>query len=235
MALTFKVFTLFPELFPGPMEASVVGKALQKGIWNLEAVNIREYALDKHRSVDDTAFGGGPGMVFRPDVIDRALQVNYPIKPDALIYFSPRGKPLKQHRVKELASMAKIGLLCGRFEGVDQRVLEAWNFEEVCIGDFILSGGEIPAMVLMDACVRLLPEVLGSESSLLEESFSEGLLEYPQYTRPQEWEGREVPEVLRSGHHEKIRAWRQAMAEQITQEKRPDLWQAYLEQKQRKG
>jgi tRNA (guanine37-N1)-methyltransferase len=233
--MRFKVFTLFPELFPGPLSASLVGKGLANGIWRLEAINIREYALDKHRSVDDTAFGGGPGMVFRPDVLDRALRANYPEKPEALIYLSPRGKPLQQKHVKELAKLTEIGLLCGRFEGVDQRVLDAWDIEEVSIGDFVLSGGEIPAMVLIDACVRLLPEVLGCEESLVEESFSSGLLEYPQYTRPQEWDGREVPEVLRSGHHEKIKAWRQAMAEKITQERRPDLWQAYLDQKQRKG
>jgi tRNA (guanine37-N1)-methyltransferase len=236
MAFLVKVFTLFPEIFPGPLGVSLVGKALAQGRWHLETVNIRDYAVDKHHRVDDMAFGGGPGMVLRPDVVDNALKAHYSThQATALIYLSPRGKPLQQSYVKELARMSEIGLLCGRFEGVDQRVLEAWNVEEISIGDFVLSGGELPAMVLIDACVRLLPDVLGSAASLFEESFSSGLLEYPHYTRPYLWEGRAVPEVLRSGHHGKIKAWRQAMAEKTTQERRPDLWQAYLEQQQRKG
>lgn len=234
MALEIKVFTIFPELFPGPLGASLVGKALRDQKWHLDAINLRDYTLDKHRSVDDTGYGGGPGMVFRADVIDRALKAQYESRPDALIYMSPRGKPLTQNRVKELAKMHKVGLLCGRFEGVDQRVLDVWDFEEISIGDCVLSGGEIPAMIVIDACVRMLPNVLGSEHSLVDESFADGLLEYPQYTRPQLWEELEVPDVLRSGHHENVAAWRRAMAEKVTQERRPDLWRTYLEQKERK-
>ena len=235
MTLEISVFTIFPELFPGALGASLVGKALENELWQLKTIDLRNYALDKHRSIDDTAFGGGPGMVFKPDVIDRSLKAHYTIRPDALIYMSPRGKPLLQDRVKELAKLNKIGLLCGRFEGVDQRVLDAWNFEEISVGDYILSGGELPAMVLIDACIRLLPNVLGSQASLDDESFTTGLLEYPHYTRPQIWEGLEVPPVLRSGHHANIAIWRQAMSEKITQERRPELWHAYLETKQRKG
>jgi tRNA (guanine37-N1)-methyltransferase len=226
--MDIKVFTIFPEMFPGPLATSLTGRALEKKMWSLEAVNLRDYTLDKHQSVDDTSYGGGPGMVFRPDVIDRAFSHYYEAKrPDALIYFSPRGAPLSQSRVKELAQTSTLGLLCGRFEGVDQRVIDAWDIEEVSIGDFILTGGELPAMVLIDACIRLLPGVIGSSDSLEEESFSKGLLEYPHYTRPSEWKGRKVPEALLSGHHEKIRAWRQNQAEEITRKRRPDLWAHY--------
>ncbi len=225
--LSAKVFTIFPEMFPGPLETSLVGRALHKGMWNLEAINLRDYATDKHRSVDDTSFGGGPGMVLRPDIIDAALQDHYNVRPNTLIYLSPRGIPLTQEYVKKLAKQSHLGLLCGRFEGVDQRVLDAWYIEEVSLGDFILSGGEIAAMALLDAVVRLLPGVLGEQESLNEESFNENLLEYPQYTRPQNWKNHLVPEVLLSGHHEKIKAWRKAESEKLTRERRADLWQRY--------
>lgn len=229
--LQFKVFTLFPDLFPGPLGASIVGRALDQKMWGLEAVPIRDYAADKHKTVDDMAFGGGPGMVMRADVIDAALQANYAkTRPDAMIYMSPRGKPLTQNRIKELAKLGEIGILCGRFEGVDQRVLDHWAFEELSLGDFVLSGGEIAAYALVDACVRLLPGVVGEPASLEEESFSQGLLEYPQYTRPREWKDCKVPEVLLSGNHQLIQKWRQEKSEELTQHRRPDLWQKYLEQ-----
>jgi tRNA (guanine37-N1)-methyltransferase len=232
-AWTAKVLTIFPEMFPGPLGHSLAGTALEKGIWALETVDIRDFASDKHRSVDDAPFGGGPGMVMRPDVIDGAI--NYAkggrnakaSTPDLpFIYLTPRGRPLDQKRVTELAAGPGVILLCGRFEGVDQRVLEAQAAEEVSLGDFVLSGGEPAALVMLDACLRLLPGVMGKDASLEEESFERGLLEYPHYTRPQEWQGRKVPEVLTSGHHEKIAAWRKSQAEEITRERRPDLWAA---------
>jgi tRNA (guanine37-N1)-methyltransferase len=225
--LSAKIFTIFPEMFPGPLGVSLVGKALQNNLWALEAVNLRDYAVDKHRSVDDTAFGGGPGMVLRSDVVDAALTDHYEVRPNTLIYLSPRGIPLTQEHVKKLANQSHLGLLCGRFEGIDQRVLDAWHIEEVSLGDFILSGGEIAAMALLDAIVRLLPGVLGEQESLNEESFTENLLEYPQYTRPRNWKGHLVPEILLSGHHEKIKAWRKAESEKLTRERRVDLWQRY--------
>lgn len=230
--IDIKIFTLFPDLFPGPVAESLTGRALKEERWRLETVNLREYALDKHRSVDDTPFGGGAGMVMRPDVLDRAFQSHYQEeRPGAFLYMSPRGTPLTQARVKELAKLPSIGILCGRFEGVDQRVLDLWGLEEVSIGDFVLTGGEIPAMVLMDAVIRLLPGVIGSPESLEEESFSQGLLEYPQYTRPRLWKELSVPEVLLEGHHEKIKTWRHEMAEKITRERRPDLWHKYFHAK----
>lgn len=225
--LSAKIFTIFPEMFPGPLGVSLVGKALQNDLWSLEAINLRDYAVDKHRSVDDTAFGGGPGMVLRSDVVDAALTDHYEARPNTLIYLSPRGIPLTQEHVKKLANQSHLGLLCGRFEGIDQRVLDAWHIEEVSLGDFILSGGEIAAMALLDAIVRLLPGVLGEQESLNEESFTENLLEYPQYTRPRNWKGHLVPEILLSGHHEKIKAWRKAESEKLTRERRVDLWQRY--------
>lgn len=225
-----KIFTLFPEMFPGPLGYSVVGKALEQGLWSLDAVNIRDYAHDKHRTVDDTCYGGGPGMVMRPDVIDEALEAHYAdSRPSRLVYLSPRGQRFDQALAKELAQTDTIGLLCGRFEGVDQRVLDAWGFEEISLGDFVLSGGELAAMSMIDACIRLIPGVLGDTESISEESFAEGLLEYPQYTRPFEWKGRMVPEPLRSGHHENIKAWRLSQAEELTKNRRPDLWKAYCE------
>ncbi len=228
-AWTARVVTIFPEMFPGPLSASLAGRALADGLWALETVDIRGFARDKHRSVDDTPFGGGPGMVMRADVVDAAL-AEAPIAAGATaptIYLSPRGRLLTQARVRDLAQGAGLTLLCGRYEGIDERVLEARAVEEVSLGDFVLSGGEPAAMALIDACVRLLPGVLGAAESLAEESFERGLLEYPHYTRPRNWCGREVPEVLLSGHHERIAAWRSSQAERITRDRRPDLWAAY--------
>jgi len=219
------VLTIFPEMLPGPLAYSLAGKALEAGIWRLETVDIRDFAGDKHRSVDDAPFGGGPGMVLRPDVLDAAIDGAGGVGP--LVHLSPRGRPLDQERVRELAMMPGVRLICGRFEGVDERLLEARAVEEVSLGDFVLSGGEPAAIALIDACVRLLPGVVGCAETLAEESFAEGLLEYPHYTRPQLWQGRAVPEVLVSGDHGRIRAWRRAEAERLTRERRPDLWRRY--------
>lgn len=223
------VLTLHPEAFPGPLGVSLAGKALADGVWTLETVDIRAYASDKHGSVDDRPFGGGAGMVMRPDVVAAAIDGSSPPAGtvEALLLLSPRGRPLTQARVRELARTPRVRLVCGRYEGVDERVIEARGLEEVCVGDFVLSGGEPGAIVLIDACVRLLPGVVGQPESLAEESFEGGLLEYPHYTRPKDWEGREVPDVLLSGHHERIRAWRRAEAERVTRERRPDLWANY--------
>jgi tRNA (guanine37-N1)-methyltransferase len=223
---TATALTLFPDMFPGPLGYSLAGDARDRGLWRLETVDIRRFARDKHRSVDDTPFGGGPGMVLRPDVVDAAIAGTQ--APGPLILLSPRGQPLSQGRIRELASGPGVRLLCGRFEGIDQRVIEAHRIEELSLGDFVLSGGEPAAIALIDACVRLLPGVLGKDASLEEESFTGGLLEYPHYTRPQDWQGRYVPEVLVSGHHEKVRQWRKAEAEAATRERRPDLWEQYL-------
>jgi tRNA (guanine37-N1)-methyltransferase len=219
------VLTIFPELFPGPLGASLAGKALATGVWSCEAVDIRDFGEGKHRSVDDTPAGGGPGMVMRADVLARAIDSaseQDDSRPKLLL--SPRGKPLDQARVRALAAGRGVVLVAARFEGVDERVIEARQLEEVSIGDYVLSGGEIGAYVLIDACVRLLPGVMGSEASGSEESFEAGLLEYPQYTRPQVFEGRGIPEVLVSGDHAKVKAWRRAEAERLTRERRPDLW-----------
>jgi tRNA (guanine37-N1)-methyltransferase len=229
MAWTATVLTIFPEMFPGPLGHSLAGKALDDGVWRLETVDIRDFARDKHRSVDDAPFGGGPGMVMRPDVVDAAVEGSP--APGPVIYLSPRGRRIDQARVRELAAGPGARLLCGRFEGVDQRVLEARAVEELSLGDFVLSGGEPAAIALIDACVRLLPGVVGDEAALVEESFAEGVLEYPHYTRPQTWQGRAVPEVLLSGHHENNRRWRLAEAEAATRERRPDLWERYLARK----
>ncbi|MEX0590451.1 MAG: tRNA (guanosine(37)-N1)-methyltransferase TrmD [Xanthobacteraceae bacterium] len=219
------VLTIFPEVFPGPLGASLAGGALADGIWSCEAVDIRNFAADKHRSVDDTSAGGGPGMVMRADVLARAIDAAAPsTDPRPKILLSARGKPLDQERVRELAAGPGVVLVCGRFEGVDERVIEARRLEEVSIGDYVLSGGEVAAQALLDACVRLLPGVMGKEASGAEESFEAGLLEYPQYTRPQAFEGRPIPEVLLSGDHAKVKAWRRAEAERLTRERRPDLW-----------
>ncbi len=223
---TARVLTLFPEMFPGPLDHSIAGKALEDGVWALETVDFRDFASDKHRTVDDAPFGGGPSMVLRPDVVDAALEATAGTR-GPVIYLSPKGRLLDQARVREIAQASAVTLLCGRYEGVDERVIEARGLEEVSLGDFVLSGGEPAAIALIDACVRLLPGVLGNEESLVEESFARGLLEYPHYTRPQDWRGRKVPETLLSGHHEKIRAWRLAEAEKITRERRPDLWARY--------
>src|SRR5881227_4051880 len=216
------VLTLFPEMFPGPLGVSLAGRALASGLWALEARDIRDSSTDRHRSVDDTPAGGGPGMVLRADVLAAAIDAA-DIAPDRpRLLMSPRGRPLTQSRVMELAAGPGPLIVCARFEGVDQRVIEARGLEEVSLGDFVLSGGEIAALALLDACVRLLPGVMGKEASGTEESFSEGLLEYPHYTRPQLWEGRAIPEVLVSGDHAKVAAWRRAEAEKLTQERRPD-------------
>jgi tRNA (guanine37-N1)-methyltransferase len=227
-----RVLTLFPEMFPGPLGQSLAGKALERGDWRLETMDIRSFALDKHRSVDDTPFGGGPGMVMRPDVVDAALEMA--LRPDAdgnpagpAIYLSPRGRVLSQALVKELADGPGCVLVCGRYEGLDERVIEARGLIEVSLGDFVLSGGELAALALMDAVVRLIPGVMGAAETLDEESFERGLLEYPHYTRPAVWQGRPVPEVLLSGHHEKIKVWRRRQAEDVTRLRRPDLWAAY--------
>ena len=222
------VLTLFPEMFPGPLGVSLAGKALTSGLWRLEARDIRDSATDRHRSVDDTPAGGGPGMVLRADVLAAAIDAadagqNRP-KDRPRLLMSPRGRPLTQSLVAELASGPGPLIVCGRFEGVDERVIEARNLEEVSIGDYVLSGGEIAAMALIDACVRLLPGVMGKQASGEDESFSEGLLEYPQFTRPQEFEGHGIPEILISGDHAKVAAWRRAEAEALTRARRPDLW-----------
>jgi len=217
--------TLTPKVFPGPLGVSVAGRALADGVWDLETVDIRDFAGNKHQTVDDAPFGGGPGMVMRPDVADGAIAAALADGFAApVIYLSPRGRPLTQCRVKDLARGLGVVLLCGRFEGVDERVLEARRTEEISLGDFVLSGGDVAAMALIDACLRLLPGVVGKEESLADESFERGLLEHPHYTRPQVWQGRAVPEVLVSGHHERVRAWRREQAERATRERRPDLW-----------
>lgn len=220
-----RVLTLMPKVFPGSLGMSNAGRALADGVWDLETVDIRCFAGNKHQTVDDAPFGGGPGMVMRPDVADGAIAAALADGFRApVIYLSPRGRPLTQSRVKDLARGPGVVLLCGRFEGVDERVLEERQAEEISLGDFVLSGGELAAMALIDACLRLLSGVVGKEASLTDESFEGGLLEYPHYTRPQEWRGRAVPEVLVSGHHERVRAWRREQAERITRERRPDLW-----------
>lgn len=237
-----RVLTLYPAMFPGPLGQSLAGRALSEGLWSLTAVDIRDFARDKHRTVDDTPCGGGPGMVMRPDVLAAAIDsvmgadetlagAEGAAAEQPLIYFSPRGRRLDQALVHEVKAAGGATLICGRFEGVDERLLQARPVVEVSLGDFVLSGGEIAAYALLDAVVRLLPGVMGAEESGTEESFADGLLEYPQYTRPQEWEGRAVPEVLLSGHHEKIAAWRREMAEKITAERRPDLWESYRRRK----
>lgn len=219
-----RVLTLFPQMFPGPLALSLAGKALEAGLWALETVDIRDFAGDKRGFVDDAPFGGGPGMVLRPEPVDAALAATMD-RQETLICLTPRGRRLTQSRVRKLAKAGEVTLLCGRYEGVDQRVIEAWDMEEVSLGDFVLSGGEPAAIALIDACVRLLPGVVGAPEALVEESLEMGLLEYPHYTRPRAWKGREVPEVLLSGHHDNIRSWRQAEAERITRERRPDLWE----------
>ena len=224
---TATVLTLFPEMFPGPLGHSLAGRALAERVWALETVDIRGFASDKHRSVDDAPFGGGAGMVMRPDVVDAAIQARRGVGP--LIYLTPRGRLLTQARVRQLADGPGVTLLCGRFEGVDQRVVDAHGAEEISLGDFVLSGGEPAALMVMDAVVRLLPGVTGNQDSLTDESFEGGLLEYPHFTRPQLWSGRAVPEVLVSGHHEKVRAWRRSQAEEITRQRRPDLYDRYVE------
>ena len=221
------VLTIFPEMFPGPLGSSLAGKALAAGAWSLDVVDIRSFATDKHRTVDDTPAGGGPGMVMKADVLGRAIDATATDTRPRLL-MSPRGTPLTQARIEALTRDAGVVLVCGRFEGIDERVIAARGLEEVSVGDYVLSGGEIAAMALIDACVRLLPGVMGTAASGAEESFADGLLEYPHYTRPQLWEGRAIPEILTSGDHAKIAAWRRAEAERLTRERRPDLWAAFL-------
>lgn len=224
--LKCKVYTIFPEMFPGFLGYSLTGKALDEGLWALETVNIRDYALDKHGSVDDTPCGGGAGMVMRADILGLALKANH--TGGRLIAMSPRGRPLTQEFVKELSHEEEISVVCGRFEGIDERVLEAYNIEEVSLGDYVLTGGEQAAQIMFDAVVRLQPNVLGNSLSIDSESFEDNLLEYPQYTRPIDWEGRLVPDVLLSGHHKKIDEWRREQAIDITKKRRPDLYALYL-------
>jgi len=221
------VLTILPDIFPGPLGASLAGKALAAGAWALDVTDIRTFATDRHRTVDDTPAGGGPGMVMKADVLGRAIDAT-PGDARPRLLLSPRGTPLTQTRVEALAGGPGVVLICGRFEGVDERVIAARALEEVSVGDYILSGGEIAAMALIDACVRLLPGVMGEPASRNEESFSEGLLEYPHYTRPQVWEGQPIPEVLVSGDHARVAAWRQTEAEKLTRMRRPDLWAAFL-------
>ena len=224
------ILTIFPEMFPGPLALSLAGKALASGVWSLDTHDIRDAASDKHRTVDDTPAGGGPGMVMKADVLARALDA-VPPDPRPRLLMSPRGAPLTQDRVARLAAGQGAVIVCGRFEGVDERLIAARQLEEVSLGDFVLSGGEPAAIALLDACVRLLPGVMGKEASIAEESFAGGLLEYPQYTRPPVFEGEPIPEVLTSGDHAKVKAWRQAEAERLTRERRPDLWAAYQARK----
>ena len=226
--MTFRasILSLYPAMFPGPLGQSLAGEALASGAWSLDVKDIRDHGRGKHRAVDDTPAGGGPGMVIRPDVLAEALDaVGADERPRLLM--SPRGKPFDQARARALAGGPGVTIICGRFEGIDQRVIEARELEEVSIGDYILSGGEVAAMVVLDACVRLLPGVMGAQTSGEDESFENGLLEYPHYTRPLEFEGRTIPDVLRSGHHAKIAAWRREQAENLTRERRPDLWAEY--------
>jgi tRNA (guanine37-N1)-methyltransferase len=221
------VLTIFPDMFPGPLGSSLAGKALASGLWALDVIDIRTLATDRHRAVDDTPAGGGPGMVMKADVLARAIDAAAQGDARPRLLMSPRGSPLTQARVEALAKGPGALVLCGRFEGVDERLIEGRALEEVSIGDYVLSGGEIAAFTLLDACVRLLPGVMGKEASGVEESFAQGLLEYPQYTRPAVWEGRPIPEVLTGGDHAKVAAWRRAQAERLTRERRPDLWAAY--------
>ncbi len=225
MTFAATILTLYPEMFPGPLGASLAGRALREGLWSLDTVQIRDFATDKHRSVDDTPAGGGAGMVMRVDVLAAALDSVAPGRP--ILAMTPRGTPLTQQRVRDLAAGPGAVLICGRFEGIDERLFEGRGIEPVSIGDYILSGGEMAALTLLDACIRLIPGVMGAASSGMDESFETGLLEYPQYTRPVTWEGRTIPEVLRSGDHARIEAWRRQMAETDTRLRRPDLWERH--------
>ena len=225
-----RVFTLYPEMFPGPLASGLYKKALEKKIWSLEVVNIRDYATDKHKTVDDTPFGGGSGMVMKADVLANSLDKNIINNKEPVIYLSPKGKKFDQIYAKKILDK-NINIICGHFEGVDQRILETRNIEEDSIGDLILSGGEIGAFVIIDTVVRLLPGVLGNSNSLSEETFEKNLLEYPQYTKPQKWEKKEIPSVLLTGDHEKIKDWRLARSEDITRRRRPDLWEKYNKNK----
>ena len=221
-----KVFTLYPDLYPGPLDTGIYKKAKDNKIWNLRTINIRNFATDKHSSVDDTPFGGGSGMLLRPDVVASALDSNL-LDNETIIYLSPRGKKFDQKVAKQLSKQKKLNLLCGHFEGIDQRLLESRNIQEYSIGDFILSGGETASFVVIDSILRLLPGVLGNNNSAKDETFENDLLEYPQFTKPKNWEGKSPPEVLLSGDHAKIKGWRLSQSEAITRDRRPDLWQKY--------
>jgi tRNA (guanine37-N1)-methyltransferase len=231
--LEVKIFTLYPDLFPGPLDMGIYKKAKEKKFWNLKVINIRDYATDGHGSVDDTPFGGGSGMLLRPDVLASALDKNVKSN-EKIIFLSPKGKKFDQNDAKKISKLDKINILCGHFEGIDQRLLETRNIEEYSIGDFILSGGETASFVFVDALIRLLPGVLGNEDSTKEESFENYLLEYPQYTKPKDWEGKSPPDILFSGDHAKIKGWRLSQSEAITRRLRPDLWKKYLNKKNEK-
>ena len=231
--LEVKIFTLYPDLFPGPLDIGIFKKAKENNIWNLKVINIRDYSKDNHGTVDDTPFGGGTGMLLRPDILASALDNNIK-KGEKIIYLSPRGKKFDQNVARSLSKEKNVNLICGHFEGVDQRLLETRNIEEYSLGDFVLSGGEPASFVIIDALVRLLPGGLGNKDSIKEESFENHLLEYPQYTKPREWEGKSPPEVLFSGDHAKIKGWRLSQSEAITRRQRPDLWKKYLEKKNEK-
>tara|TARA_A100001011_G_scaffold311688_1_gene328830 strand:+ start:58 stop:759 length:702 start_codon:yes stop_codon:yes gene_type:complete len=228
-----RIFTLYPEMFPGPLGRSLYAKALKKKLWDLEVINIRDSALDKHKTVDDTPFGGGSGMLLKPDVLSKSLDSNI-TKGEKVFYLSPRGKIFDQKIAKKFSNEKIINLVCGHFEGVDERILKTRNIEEISIGDYILSGGETAALVILDSVIRLLPGVLGNETSKIDESFENGLLEYPQYTKPQIWEKKNVPDVLLSGDHAKIKSWRLSQSEDITRRQRPDLWKKHLNKKNEK-
>ena len=221
-----QIFTLYPDYFPGPLNKGLYGKAMEKKIWDLKTIDIREYALDKHKTVDDTPYGGGSGMLLKPDVVAKSIDANTK-KGEKIFYLSPRGKKLNQSIAREISKEKKVNLICGHFEGVDQRVLENREIDELSVGDFVLSGGETASYVFLDAILRLIPGVIGNEESKNEESFENGLLEYPQYTKPQIWEEKSVPNVLLSGDHAKIKDWRLTQSKAITRDRRPDLWQKY--------
>lgn len=237
MSFSATILTLFPEIFPGPLGASILGSALEKGLWNLNTLHLRDFATDKHQKVDDTPYGGGAGMVMKPDVLSVGIEYARLQTPDSrLLYMSPRGKPLTQALAQELSREQSLIILCGRYEGVDERVLQHHEMEEISIGDYVLAGGEVAAMVLLEALLRLIPGILGEATSTHEESFATsgncaGLLEYPQYTKPPSWKGLDVPPVLLSGHHQQIRDWRLSQAEELTRQRRPDIWERYRQNK----
>ncbi len=231
--MKINILTLYPDMFPGFLGQSLAGKALAEGKWSYNCINIRDYATDAYKSVDDTPFGGGAGMVMKADVVDRALQALNPT--GAIYYLSPRGKTFNQQIAAQFAKTDELTFICGRFEGIDQRVLDKWQIQEISIGDFVLSGGEPALLTLLDATIRLIPTVMGNQDSLSEESFSNGLLEYPHYTKPQVWQDRPVPEILLSGHHANIQKWRRQQSEEITKTNRPDLWATYLANQPKKG
>lgn len=237
-AWTAKIITLFPEAFPGVLGTSLIGKARDQGLWGLETIDLRQFGIGKHRNVDDTPAGGGAGMVLRADVMEAALfQASKGTPANCakwpVVYLSPRGKPFRQSMAKEWSTAEGITMICGRFEGLDQRVIDEFAIEEVSLGDFVMTGGEIAAQALIDATVRLIPRVLGNQASIEDESFQHGLLEHPQYTKPSQWRDRDIPEVLLSGHHENVAKWQKGMAERLTKERRPDLWRAYCEKHDR--